>query len=41
LQIVGCNQDELETELLATADLVITADMSSEIIQRQLQRLLA
>lgn len=41
LQIVGCNQDELDSELLATADLVITADMSSESILRQLRSLFA
>lgn len=39
LQVVACNQDELDTELLASADLVITADMSSEAIQRQLRSL--
>lgn len=41
LQIAGCNQDELETGLLVTADLIITADMSSEIILRQLRNLFA
>lgn len=39
LQVVACNEDELDNELLATADLVITADMSSEAIQRQLRSL--
>jgi MarR-like DNA-binding transcriptional regulator SgrR of sgrS sRNA len=39
LQIVACNQDELDNELLASADLVISTDTSSEAIQRQLRSL--
>ncbi len=39
LQIVGCNEDELETQFLLSADLRITADMSQEIIGRKLQSL--
>ncbi len=41
LQIVACNQDELDTDLLAGADLIITADMSSDAILRQLRSLFA
>ena len=41
LQIAICNQDELETPLLACADLIITADMPSDTILRQLRNLLA
>lgn len=39
LQIVACNQDELDTELFASADLLITSDMASEAILRQLRSL--
>ncbi|MBI5800608.1 MAG: hypothetical protein HZA92_07760 [Verrucomicrobia bacterium] len=41
LQVVGCNQDELENDLLFGVHLVITPDMSSEAILRQLRSLLA
>ena len=41
LQIAVCNQDELETPLLASADLIISADMPSDTILRQLRNLLA
>lgn len=41
LHIVGFNQDELESAVLDAADLTITADMSSEVIHRQLRQLLA
>ena len=38
-QIVGCNRDQLAPGLLANADLVISVDMSAEMIQRQLDQL--
>ncbi len=41
LQVAGCNQDELETQLLERADLIITSEMSSETILRQLRSLFA
>jgi signal transduction histidine kinase len=39
LQIAGCNQDQLATTLLVRADLIITADMSSDTILRHLRSL--
>ena len=36
VQIVGGNQDELETRLLQQADLIISADLSEEVILRRL-----
>jgi hypothetical protein len=36
VQIIGCNQDELETESLLKADLLISADMSQESILKEL-----
>ncbi len=41
LQIAGCNQDQLATALLVRADLIITADMSSDTILRHLRSLFA
>lgn len=41
LHVVGCNQDELEPQVLDAADLTITAEMSSENIHRQLRQLLS
>lgn len=39
VQIVGCNQDELETAFLQKADLILTAEMSEESVLDQLSRL--
>jgi len=41
LQIVGFNQDELESAVLAAADLTITVDTPAESIHRQLRQLFA
>jgi len=37
LQIVGCNQDELDTQFLLKADLLLTPDMAEEVIVEKLQ----
>ena len=39
VQIVGCNQDELDTAFLQKADLILTPDLSEEIIVRKLAQL--
>ncbi len=41
VQIVGCNQDELETRLLQKADLIISADLPEEVILARLSVTLA
>jgi two-component system cell cycle sensor histidine kinase/response regulator CckA len=41
LQIVGCNQDEFETQFLLNVDLILSSDMSQEAILEKLRSLFA
>jgi DNA-binding response OmpR family regulator len=41
LQVVGRNQDEIDTQVLAKADLVLTADLSRDAILERLSALFA
>jgi hypothetical protein len=40
IQTVGCNQDELSTDLLKCVDLVISSDMSQEAVLGKLRSIL-
>jgi hypothetical protein len=40
MQTVGCNQDELSTDLLKCVDLVISSDMSQEAVLGKLRSIL-
>jgi CheY-like chemotaxis protein len=40
IQTIGCNQDELSTELLKCVDLVISSDMSQEAVLGKLRSIL-